>query len=573
MDRDKEVSQQADYFNSEGPEIFSQFKWAVVRIAVHAPYQLRNSDQAPLALIYASVSLLPPGRQRPLRPAKPFHKHLGQERGTLWVDRIVMEAEQALAWYRSPSQEFRTPLPHENPRKRSDGQSLSVGDLADFPSWPVLGVPMQSESLTDREEEGPSIPFGATDIARYHRRLSGDGKWVDSAAESLGRVLLQSDEGLRFLERHIYIDFGEYPEYLGGITLVVPDQTVQTVRQFVEPKADNSESLLVQVVPRPGQALQGLYVTILEGENGMLTSFMNHKVPEDGIVEVRRSSPIQSSGLVLSHQERGVLLQVPMRTFIRQMNLRVEVSEEVRHIEAPDTDAKRSTIGQYTSTRMTQASSQTLGARRNTQIALQRIIEAQTDRLLRSKARRYEQTWFNVAQRKEALDSIREKIKGARRDLLIVDPYFGANQISQLLFALQCDEVTVTILTSSEAFKIDKKTSESLLVGPPEQQVQNRLQLFRSALVRFESHHKNKINVHVAQGDTGLFHDRFLAVDGRVWILGSSLNMLGVRPTLMMRVPHSKQILQDLQVLLDKAIPLQEFESSKMSGTERSDEI
>jgi len=222
---------------------------------------------------------------------------------------------------------------------------------------------------------------------------------------------------------------------------------------------------------------------------------------------------------------------------------------------------------------MTQASSQTLGARRNTQIALQRIIEAQTDRLLRSKARRYEQTWFNVAQRKEALDSIREKIKGARRDLLIVDPYFGANQISQLLFALQCDEVTVTILTSSEAFKIDKKTSESLLVGPPEQQVQNRLQLFRSALVRFESHHKNKINVHVAQGDTGLFHDRFLAVDGRVWILGSSLNMLGVRPTLMMRVPHSKQILQDLQVLLDKAIPLQEFESSKMSGTERSDEI
>jgi len=171
------------------------------------------------------------------------------------------------------------------------------------------------------------------------------------------------------------------------------------------------------------------------------------------------------------------------------------------------------------------------------------------------------------------LDSIREKIKGARRDLLIVDPYFGANQISQLLFALQCDEVTVTILTSSEAFKIDKKTSESLLVGPPEQQVQNRLQLFRSALVRFESHHKNKINVHVAQGDTGLFHDRFLAVDGRVWILGSSLNMLGVRPTLMMRVPHSKQILQDLQVLLDKAIPLQEFESSKMSGTERSDEI
>lgn len=528
------------------------FKHAVVHVAVVVPPS-STSERPPLRLLFASVWLLASGRQEPSRPPKPYIRRFNKE-GAIAVDRIVMTAEDAIRWYRSLSEELRTPAPLHGFRENSDGEPLSVGRLTDFPSWPVLGVPIESEDITQKSE-GSTLPFRNLGIIRYSRRISDIQEWpsfLDISGQSK-----QSQEAFQFLEHHMHVDFREYPEYLGGMTLAVPDCDVHSIRQFVEPKEDGSESLYFHVKPHLGRRLQGLSLTSMEGQEGLLTSFDTITVPEDGLVVIERPSPIHGAGLILTHTERGVLFQTPIRQFIRQMNMNLEVVERRVKVTAPETDKKKSSVNEYFTEEKTLASSQTLGEAPNTTNAFQRLQDAKNERRLNHSAQIYDQKWFTSDQRKEALEHIRKKLKHARSSIFIADPYFSANQIPQYLFAIERKEIKIQILTSNSAFKQIKET-ESGIEASGEEALDIHQRLLQNLTI-FQTRNKNRIEIRVANTDNSLFHDRFIAIDGRVWMIGSSLNSIGIRPTLTMRIPHGEKILGHLLRLYNNALPLEDF--------------
>lgn len=541
--------------NTESSIPFSKltdgFKHAVVHVAVFVPPKDATSERPLLRLLFASVWLLASGRLAPSRPIKPYMKRFNKE-GSIAVDRIVMTAEEALKWYRSTSEELRTPVPLHGLRENTDGEPLSAGRFSDFPSWPVLGIPMESEDIALKSGRS-SLPFRNLGIIRYSHRISDNQEWpsfLDIAGQSK-----QSQEAFQFLEHHMHVDFREYPEYIGGMTLAVPDCDVHSIRQFVYPKEDGSESLYFQVKPHQGRKLQGLSLTSMEGQEGMLTTVDTVPVPEDGLVVIERPSSIHRAGLILTHTERGVLLRTPMRQFLRQMNINTEVVERRIKVTAPETDKKKSLTNEYVTEEKTLASSQTLGEAPNTTNAFQRLLDAKNERLLNYSAELYDQTWFTADQRKEALVHIREKLKHARSSIFIADPYFGANQISQYLYAIERDEIKIQILTSSSAFKPIKEVGTEVGSGLAQYTEQALLQ----NLTDFQSIRKNSIEIKVANSENSLFHDRFIAIDGRVWMIGSSLNSIGIRPTLTMRIPHGEKILYHLMLLYDNARPLKDF--------------
>lgn len=547
--------------NNHYNKLIEGFEHAIVHIAVVIPPSSKPSTsdatpslkRPPLRLLFASVWLLASGRQVPSRPPKPYSKKFNEE-GTIVVDRIVMTAKKAIQWYRSASEELRTPRPLHNVRK-DDDEPLSVGKLSDFPTWPILGVPLESDDIALKSERS-SVPFHNPGIIRYTRRISDRQEWpyfLDPDGQSK-----QCQEAFKFLEHHMHVDFRAYPEYIGGMTLAVPDCDVHSVKQFVDPKDDGSESLYFYLKPHPGRKLQGLSLTSMEGQEGILTSFDTVPVPEDGLVVIERPSSIHGAGLVLTHKERGILLQTPMRMFMRQMNMKIEVVERRVKVQAPETDKKKSPVNEYLSEQKTLASSQTLGEAPNTTDAFQRLLDAKNERLLNHNAQVYDQMWFTTAQRKEALDYIREKLKHARSTIFIADPYFSANQISQFLFAVEYDEIKIKILTSNLAFQTIAKVGTKNKVDINEGSIDKKQALLKN-LTKFHISHNNSIEIKVANTDDSQFHDRFLAIDGRVWMLGSSLNSIGMRPTLTMRVPHGEKILGHLLDLYSKATLLDDF--------------
>ncbi|WP_405124402.1 VPA1262 family N-terminal domain-containing protein [Pseudomonas alloputida] len=467
-----------------------------------------------------------------------------------------MSVQEAIRWYRSASEELRTPVPIYDVRDGADGEPLFAGRLSDFPAWPLLGVPMESEELTTKSERSP-IPFRNQGIIRYSRRISDGQEWpnfLDPNGQDR-----HSQEAFKFLEHTMHVDFREYPEYLGGMALAVPDPDVHSIRQFINPNEDGSESLYFHLKPHQGRKLQDFSLTSLEGQRGMLTSAETVAVPEDGLVVIDRPSSIHVSGLILSHKERGVLLQTPMRPFMRQMNMTTEVVEQRVKVIAPETDKKKSPAHEYFAEKKSLASSSTWGDALNTKDAFTRLLDAKNERLLNHSARLYEQTWFTADQRKAALDHIREKLRHARSNIFIADPYFGANQIFQYLLAVERDDVRINILTSSSVFKSFKEASADPQADVGGGSV-DTYQTMLGNLEKFQGSHKNSIEIKVANSESSLFHDRFLAVDGRVWMLGSSLNSIGVRPTLIMRVPHGEKILSHLIALYENSTSLINFQ-------------
>src|SRR3546814_8056420 len=148
-------------------------------------FRSSTSERPPLSLLFESVWFRASGRQLPSRTLKPYFKKFKEE-GAIAVDRIVMTAEEAVRWYRSASEELHTPRPLHGFREGSDDVPLSAGRLSDFPRWPVLGVPMESDDITLKSERS-SIPFRNLGIMRYSRRISDSQEWpsfLDQAGQS-----------------------------------------------------------------------------------------------------------------------------------------------------------------------------------------------------------------------------------------------------------------------------------------------------------------------------------------------------------------------------------------------------
>ena len=575
------------------PPVFSEFDWAIVRIVVFAePRPPKDSPEPtkPLTLVFATVTLLSAGRQLPPNLTEIQSQPLGDKQGVLHFNLITMRAADALAWYRSPVQALCTPVRAEN-FSDHDGEPLVAGRLEDLPAWPILGVPMLSNELIGTNWSVPAIPYEGTEIARYHRRLDGSQEWSSLDPHSLGARLLGSPNALTFLERNAHVNFAEYPEYLGSLSLVVPDSIVRSIDHFVEATAQGGEKICLRIVPRPGKSLEGLSIVVMEGNSSMLTAFETREVPMDGAIEIARTHTIDSSGMVLTHRDFGVLLHEPMSTFLRSVNVGIEVAEAGSHIDAPDTEAKRSPITRYRVTEFTPASQRVVGDRPPPSSAAERVRQAQVEREYRKDARRYDQTWFEGGQRRQALEHLRGRVQEARARLIIADPYFGATQVWQLLYAVQRASVHITILTSREAFEskfaedeeneqVERQSEANQLVDKPASaatpiaetkraKADAKLLKFANAMKLCSERLGNRTEVWIAGPAEGHIHDRFLAVDERVWSLGSSVNMLGVRPTMVLRVPHAEVVRTHLGRLLTLATSLDAYVEMRLKKTSK----
>ena len=59
------------------------------------------------------------------------------------------------------------------------------------------------------------------------------------------------------------------------------------------------------------------------------------------------------------------------------------------------------------------------------------------------------------------------------------------------------------------------------------------------------------VSVSVMTGDQPLIHDRFLVIDDAVWFTGNSLNHLGERASMILRLPNPTEVLRLIDVVFN----------------------
>ena len=81
-----------------------------------------------------------------------------------------------------------------------------------------------------------------------------------------------------------------------------------------------------------------------------------------------------------------------------------------------------------------------------------------------------------------------------------------------------------------------------------------KMNLFKREVERVKDGGNRNIDVRVLCGKASpILHDRFLVIDKQVWFLGNSLNMLGKRASMIIKLPNPDEILDELDKMLEQA--------------------
>lgn len=542
-------------------EFASVFDWAVVRLATYFP---ASASQA--RLLFGSVSLLTKDRPRPLASSGSDSHKVGKGKsGKVFFRRTVLSARDAIAWYRSAgATSITTPVPTEpsEVEKEKDGIALSPTSFEDDPQWPSLGIPLGTDLFSNAGGPGDPAPFRGPGAPRVHRRFGDNTNF---------EAVIADDSAIRFLKRRLHLDLSDYTEYLGGLALVVPDPVLRRVQHFLVPaqSVEGPERLVYRLVPRPGQSFDDLKLTVLERRSNLLSRFETVDVPADGLAIVESALPFDQTGYAISHTVQGVIAYQQPIPFIRAVKVSLGVAGRKVRVEVQRTESPRSPTDSYEITEYAHEIPLDVGEERHD--AIVKVVEAEQRRIRRAAAKRYKQTWFDGGQRDKAISFLRGQFAKARLSVMVADPYFGARQILQFLHAVPRTHVDFTILTSRLAF--ESEHAEAIDAAPQDgaqEQAENatgvetateRLRSFTRSLATLRRREMKSVTVLVLSGKTPPLHDRFLVIDDEVLFLGSSLNALGERASLILSVPDSEPILARLRAMASLALPFETYAS------------
>lgn len=538
----------------------SAFDWAVVRLATYFPAAASKPR-----LLFGSISLLTKDRPRPRGNDEVDRHRIRYGRGgSVFFKRTVLTAQDAVDWYRSAGPNgINTPIPSVRSEivDREDGIPLSPTSFADDPQWPSLGVPLGTDLFSNAGGPGDPAPFRGAGAPRIHRRFGDDSGF---------EAVLSDASAIGFLKRRLHLDLSDYTEYLGGLALQVPDPVLRHVQQLLVPPqdADAPERLVLRLVPRTGQTLSGLKLTVLERRSNLLSRFEPVDVQPNGLVTVESGLPFDQTGYVISHPEQGVLAYQQPVAFIRAVSVSLGVTGRRVKVQVPLTESPRSPVDRYEVTEIAHDIPINVGEERRA-VGV-RVIEAEQRRIKRAEAKRHKQTWFSDGQRDQAISFLRELISRARTSVMVADPYFGALQIPQFLHAVPRTEIDFTILTSRLAFERESACEIEVPQAVSQDHAENaaslateseRLASFSRSLATLSERGMRRVTVLVLNGRQPQLHDRFLVIDEEVLFLGNSLNALGTRASLILSVPDSEPILAKLLAMASLAQPFEIYAS------------
>lgn len=510
--------------------------WAVVRLVT----MQKKGEMG--RLLFTTVTELAQGRPTPtsMRGVDSFTLKESEER--LFFRRTILSKEDAIRWYRSLGEGERpAPIPtREEDREKLDDVFIRVPRLEDVQPWPALGLPITEDLFSGpRRRTIDPAPFIGSVPGRLHRRF-GDRAGLE--------VFLKDTGAQAFVARRMHIDLFDYQEYLGSAVYIAPDPVVRQIDNFMVPaKNGRGERIIYRIVPRPGQSLEGVRITAFDKEARLLTSFKTYQVPHDGILDVDKGTCMGEYGFVVTHDQYGVLAYQPSSSFMRQMNVSIRaVSSNSRKVSVPSGDSVDSPLMEYQASMGSELASKSVLGEVKTPGAGVRVAVEATKRERLADARHYGQRWFAEGSRDEAAHFIRELLRAARSRVIIADPYLGALQLGQFLYTVHGSEVSVTLMTTKLAF--NPKLSETK---------QGVLDAFKQSLENLNKYQQLAPEVRVISSSS--LHDRFLVVDQDVWFVGNSLNSLGEKASMIVRLPNPNEVIERLQELSSKASTLDDY--------------
>lgn len=487
---------------------------------VHMAWALRKKIEEPrLRLLLAWVELLPIEVPPPEDDGY-IEAELGsRSEHRLYVRHAVAPAARALRWYLACRDGIAI-LPERDGLFPEADQPKAIkaqlGDMGEEPPWPNLVC------VDDRKTWAPFCPAWHK-TPRVHHLVP----LVNPDLEMLWPKEHKRRKAIAFLSERLHFDLGDHTKYVGSVHLVAPNPVFRELDVRREPRGDDGrERVAFRFRPRTGRDLGALELSVREDRpSGVGALHCVHL--RQPVVRMTFDHKTYIHSETVKDPARGVLYTSKNGLFVDSVSLGISIGPSVtRTVRATDGSSYEVPLEHPTS----EPFSAVQGGKPSKRLT--RMPSANLQRHARVRAGN--QKWFSGV-REEARRVLRELLFEAKREVLIVDFYFGAAELTDFVLAVRAIEVPIHILTSAEVLK--KKMTPAIKNG--------------EALLAELGHvstqpYANKMAIRVMVGGRPTIHDRFFVIDERVWLLGSSLNEFGSRGTMMVALPDPAPVRERL---------------------------
>ena len=356
------------------------------------------------------------------------------------------------------------------------------------------------------------------------------------------------------LEEWLNFDIASaYSDYQGSICLVAPNPLFRTVDKshLDHPRPGFAESVAYKIVARAGQRVEGLRLEVVnERLRGRMTPAV-HEFGTDTIAEFDFPEGIYREGQSVTHPDHGVLSWHEPLPLIRKIGVRMEFHSRRKTVRVPAV-GRRWPEYKYEIDEVENAGGFTLDDAIDDVSVISRLTEAENRRSRRRAAEGHDQKWFYGAPG-DAAQYVRSKIGEARKNILIVDPYFAAFSLMAFGHATRRPNVDLRILTSAEGLREKAKDDPTVTEGSKLQRALD--ETFDKTLATPK--------IRVLPGKSSPVHDRFLVIDGEVWLSGNSLSSLGQRAGMIVRLHYPEPVINRLEAFWSHSGILSEWLSNR----------
>ena len=452
---------------------------------------------------------------------------------SLHYRRFVLSAADALEWYEHAASGTLA-LPREPGHAALEDETKLVGGpFLQEPPWPHL---VTSNELIF----APDWLHGSrTHVLFPESALRG---WIAEA------IRLRASR--ETLERWLHFDIVDaYSDYQGVLCLIAPNPVFRSIeRTHVEDAtAGPAETVAYKLIARQGQRLDGLRLEVVDERMRGRMGPLVHEFGGDAIAVLEFPADVNREGQSISHPEHGLLDWHEPLSILRTIHTRWELVGRRKTVQVPYAGRKRPAY-EYEVDEAGRTEESVVGDAVDAAAVVSRLTNAEHRRTLRRAAHDYDQQWFDRTP-DEAAHYLRERIGRARETVLIVDPWFAGRELLAFGHAIRRPGVELRILTSVQGLRRDALGGSSVDSGR---------KLLRIVDETFDDYPR-KPQIRILIGNPPPIHDRFLVVDGAAWFSGNSLNTLGERAGMIVKLPDPGPVVVRLEAFWRRASSLSDW--------------
>jgi hypothetical protein len=467
-------------------------------------------------LIYAVAELCPVG-QPPSPPITSngypqFREAIGSEI-TLYIRRRFVTPSEAVEFYRDPG-------------NQSPNVTLAV------PLRPFTG---EGEPILIPSNFCENAGLGGV-LPRRSAAMRVLSKY-DTEARTRDLVTERCfPQALQILGEQLHIHFHRYPEHFGAVHLCFANPLLKRIDISL---AADGRALLLRCRERMEKAMQGCEIEVANDWPPFGKGFSRRQMLAGPQVIVPLAAPPHRTRFRFFDPHGCCLEDYELGGFIGNISIRQSAvsSRQVKY-QSEDGTARIFNVETITPLDPPDATPPPATSPQDF------LAMAMRERELRDleKARIF--CYFSGKNtRGAAMQILRELIGEARLNCTIIDPYLETDDVLELVPSIRHADCRVRLLSSPEVLK---KGAESRLAR---------------AIVQLRAQLQFQLEGRKMQGVDGpTVHDRFLQIDDRVYVLGSSINHFGERATVLHRLQRPEELKQEIERWWDNAKPLDEKE-------------